>query len=138
MEENKKKKDGLFPGTFVAARKIINRGEISSEGPEARTEIITEDYRGNGIIKSKITKNEECKREQPEEIFKLEPELYGIGIKLKPLFNFNLRLGEFEEVKRGNNEQKTVNKLCRSLGCDRADGLYELCRAQERTSQIDA
>ncbi|GAI52798.1 unnamed protein product, partial [marine sediment metagenome] len=45
-------------GVFIAARKIINRGEISSEGPDVRTEIITEDYKGNGVVRSKITKGE--------------------------------------------------------------------------------
>ena len=53
MNDSKTKEK--IPGTFVAARKIRNEGIISSEGPEARTEVISEDYKGSGIIKSKIT-----------------------------------------------------------------------------------
>jgi len=50
----KRKKEGPLPGVFIVARRIKNKGEISSEGPEARTEIITEDYKGTGSIKSRI------------------------------------------------------------------------------------
>ena len=58
MENRKRNK---HPGTFVAARKMENEGEISSKGPEARVELITEDYKGSGKIKSIIT-NTKLKR----------------------------------------------------------------------------
>ena len=55
MKKEKKSGEGQLPGVFIAARKIENEGVISSEGPGARTEIITEDYSGPGVIKSKNT-----------------------------------------------------------------------------------
>lgn len=53
--KNSQPKKGPYPGVFIAARKIINNGEISSEGPNYRTELITEDYSGHGKVNSKNT-----------------------------------------------------------------------------------
>jgi len=58
-ESNLNSKSGLFPGVFIAARKIINNGEISADGPGYRTEIITEDHQGEGKISAKDNKLEE-------------------------------------------------------------------------------
>jgi hypothetical protein len=46
------KKSKSTPGVFISAKKIINSGEISSKGPDSRTEITTESYKGTGTIKS--------------------------------------------------------------------------------------
>lgn len=56
-KQNNSKETGQLPGVFIAARKIRNEGEILSEGPEARTEILTEDYKGSGVVKSEITES---------------------------------------------------------------------------------
>ena len=55
-EKIKRNKEGKFPGVFIAAKKIINNGEISSKGPGYRTEVITEDYEGTGSVKSEDIK----------------------------------------------------------------------------------
>lgn len=52
---NRQTKEGSYPGVFIAARKIINNGEISSEGPNYRTELITKDYAGRGKVSAKNT-----------------------------------------------------------------------------------
>ncbi len=53
QDESQNKDQRGHPGVFIAARKIKNEGEISSEGPGARTDIISEDYKGTGEVKAK-------------------------------------------------------------------------------------
>ena len=52
---------GPLKGIFIAARNIKNYGKITSEGEEASTQIITENYEGDGEVSAKFTKkSEEC------------------------------------------------------------------------------
>lgn len=53
-----------YPGVFIAARKMVNMGKISSKGPGARTEIITEDYKGTGVVKAETNEGTKAAKEK--------------------------------------------------------------------------
>ena len=61
-------------GKILNAKKIINEYKCFK------------DLSPKNLITRINNKNEEYKKKYSEEILKLEPEIYGIGIKLRPLF----------------------------------------------------